>query len=285
MLDPHHPICLLDEPSAFLSENLKEALKDLLRAAGNNGKYILMATHDVDMISAADRYFYIEDHTLFQGNSFHMNQYKCSQNPSEKVISGKMVTLFIPQPLLPDITDPEYGKRGNKEFPIYKNGRIAVCGSNGAGKTTLGKYVLGSLKNKVRPVMMRQSIETQLFTSTVLDELLVGTDHSPASYDEAMKSLQALQIEDLAAMAPQFISGGEKRIILTLCMVMQHPDVLILDEVFDSVDEHKAELLMKYIDQFQQSSGCCCIFIDQNVDPRSQPIDMIYNVKKFCLEE
>ena len=284
LLDVQHSICLLDEPSAFLSEDLKQQLYEMIYEMGRTGKRILVATHDMDMTLIANQILYLQDGVLTR---------KAVSNPSVTPYIDKslfiqkkqpIAALCVPQPLLPSAGTKAYSKEDNYMLIFSSFDRIGVCGGNGAGKTTLGRYIQKNSRS-IRSVMMWQALEKQFFTSAVIDELMVGRHNSHQVYEEAIQALKALEMEHLVDRPPQFLSGGEKRILLALCLIMQHPDILILDEVFDSVDAHRSILLSQFIYQYQQQSGCCCIFIDQSIDPIALSIDRVYTIRNFRIED
>lgn len=284
LLDTQHNICLLDEPSAFLSEDFKQQLFKMLHEVGSTGKRILVATHDMEMIQIANQVIYLQDGVLTRKTASKPLPPPHIDKSLHLRKKRPIMTLCVPQPLLPNAEPDEYDKGERYRLVFSSFDRIGFYGGNGAGKTTLGRYIQKNSRG-IRSVMMWQALEKQFFSSTVIDELLVGKQHSHQAYEEALQALKALEMEHLSDRPPQFLSGGEKRILIALCLIMQHPDLLILDEVFDSVDAHRSILLAKFINQYQQQSGCCCIFIDQDISPIDSSIDRIYTIRNFRIEE
>lgn len=283
LLDPAHDMCLLDEPSAFLSETLKRQLISLLDAARREGKRILIATHDLELVDVADTVLSVEDGVLRPGRAPARAERPRSRRDAAEHAAPLLATIRVPQPLRPHGAGTANAGASWRTVSLHASERVGICGGNGAGKTTLGTYILDHCDG-MRTVMMWQALEKQFFTSTVADELLVGLPRTKGSREAAERALRALGMEGLAARAPQFLSGGEKRALLVLCLVMQQPDVLILDEAFDSVDERRATLLAQLINRYQQESGCCCIFIDQEPHLLSEPLDTVYTIRACAIE-
>ena len=262
LLDSSRGIFLLDEPSAFLAEGIKGALSELILFAAKS-KRILMISHEKDFIDLADRLYVMADGVLTGQEQMPAPMKLCAgrQTPGET-----LTELRIPQPLLPESTE---STGGEYVLRLRRGESIAVLGRNGAGKTTLGTYLCRTVSggaSGLRCVMMRQDLDKQFFTSTVEEELLLGTAGDEGAREKAKEYLTRLGMNDLAQQPPQFLSGGQKRMLLTVCLLMQEPDVLILDEPFDSLDELHAQTVLELICEYRQSSNCACVFIDQTAE-------------------
>lgn len=277
LLDSADSVCLLDEPSAFLAEGIKGTLAELILFAARS-KRILMISHEKSIIDLADRKYLISNGVLsrLEGESEQMKIRGSIHAPGELLIK-----LKIPQPLRPEqqeSSDEEY------EIQLSRGESLAILGGNGAGKTTLGEYLCRSISEGgwgLRCVMMRQDLDKQFFTSTVAEELLLGTAGDEAARKMAEKYLDRLGMSALLEQPPQFLSGGQKRMLLIVCLLMQKPDILILDEPFDSLDERHAQTILDLICEYRQEFDCCCIFIDQTVELYARFINDSIKVEKF----
>ena len=147
---------------------------------------------------------------------------------------------------------------------------LTVLGTNGSGKSTL-LYILqglltpsaGSLKvfgektftgpKRARIAMMFQNSHAQLFSLTVVDELMFGPLQHGLSEQEARGRaediMELLGIGALASRSPWQLSGGEmKKVALGTCL-STNPDVYLLDEPTSGLDPRSQveliELTMK----------------------------------------
>lgn len=149
---------------------------------------------------------------------------------------------------------------------IKEGGRFAIIGSNGSGKSTLlqilnglvhpsegqvffrGKEVTeGSLKDRefMRSFRSRcgfifQDSDVQLFSPTVLDELIFAPLQLGLKEDEAVERaanvMQMLNIEALKDRPSYMLSGGEKKRVAIGSVLTMDPDVLLLDEPTNGLD-------------------------------------------------
>lgn len=280
ILDSSRGICLLDEPSAFLSEGLKGTLSELIRLAAKS-KRILMISHEKDFIDLADRLYVLADGALSERDQMPapMRLSADHQTPGET-----LTELHIPQPLIPGSME---NIEGEYVLRLRRGESIAVLGSNGAGKTTLGTYLCQTISGGaqgLRCVMMRQDLDKQFFTSTVEEELLLGTTSDEESWKKTKKYLTRLGMDDLAQQPPQFLSGGQKRMLLTVCLLMQEPDILILDEPFDSLDEWHAQMVLNLVCEYRQRSSCACVFIDQTAEMYEPFINSSITIERFRIK-
>ena len=143
---------------------------------------------------------------------------------------------------------------------------VGILGANGSGKTTLGKQIFRALENHPeKPVctMMMQRSDHQLYESSVLREILLGTSEDEDVKAKAMAYLKLMDLDSFIDQPAQFLSGGQKRSLVILCMLMQNPDVLILDEPFSSLDAHHAQRIADLIRTYYQEHKPTIVICDQ----------------------
>ena len=281
LLDKSHNICLLDEPSAFLAEAIKDTLIELIKYAAQT-KRILIISHEKSFIDLADNLYSISDGVLHKQERRAM---PLKLYGNRQVAGEQFIDMSIPQPLLPE---QQKNCDGRYELGLHRSENIAILGSNGAGKTTLGTYLCRSIsegESDLRCVMMRQDLDKQFFTSTVMEDLLLGTDGDEEARAKAKEYLERVGMSALSEQPPQFLSGGQKRMLLIACLLMQNPDIVILDEPFDSLDSQHAQTVLDLICEYQRESGCCCIYIDQTSEMYEGFINVSVTVDKFLVKD
>lgn len=157
---------------------------------------------------------------------------------------------------------------------IAQNQITAIVGNNGAGKTTflnclcgLEKRCKGSFEyeghalsaraRKALCFMVMQNTANQLFTESVLDEVLISLPKGNVGLpkgarnnkldtnkqDAAMQILRALDLATLANRHPQSLSGGQKQRLAIACALAAGRKILLLDEPTSGLDyAHMQEL-------------------------------------------
>ena len=133
---------------------------------------------------------------------------------------------------------------------------IAIIGNNGAAKSTFGRCLCGiekagilrdgndSLSYKTRLkkcYMVMQDVNHQLFTESVIDELLISMK-SP-NEKEAFEILAQLGLSTYAKRHPMSLSGGEKQRVAIATALASDREYIILDEPTSGLDyKHMKEV-------------------------------------------
>lgn len=113
---------------------------------------------------------------------------------------------------------------------ITKNGIYIIVGANGAGKTTLAKKILQA--NKSICCMMKQDDNQILEHEPVLTNITMNE----ISEKRVIDFLKEHQLDYLLTKKSKFLSGGEKRLVNILRVVLSNQEVLILDEPSNDLD-------------------------------------------------
>ncbi|WMI79899.1 ABC transporter ATP-binding protein [Anaerotignum sp. MB30-C6] len=135
-------------------------------------------------------------------------------------------------------------------FYIPKGSVTAIIGENGAGKSTFAKCLCGIYKKcglmeiegkdenwKARRstcYMVMQDVNHQLFTESVLDEVLLSMDQEEEVL--AKKVLKSLDLEHLSHRHPISLSGGQKQRAAIATAVVSNREVIIFDEPTSGLD-------------------------------------------------
>jgi ATP-binding cassette subfamily F protein uup len=162
--------------------------------------------------------------------------------------------------------------------------RIGIIGSNGAGKSTLMDIITGRVQPDSGTVEIGSTIHIGYFdqhsddvmlneNQRVIDYLkdvaeLVQT--SDGNVITASQMLERFLFPPNQQYAPiHKLSGGEKRRLFLLRVLMSAPNVLILDEPTNDLDVQTLAVLEEYLEDF---NGCAIVvshdryFLDRAVD-------------------
>lgn len=144
----------------------------------------------------------------------------------------------------------------------------AIVGPNGAGKTTLLKALLGELppqsgtlwvapqvRNHIGILPQLSNDDTQ-FPICVHDFVAMGA-LSRSGWWGAFKAQKAVQqaLQQVGLLPHQHLlmgalSGGQRQRALFARLIVQDPQVIILDEPFSAVDEATTQSLMQWLQQW-----------------------------------
>ena len=158
-----------------------------------------------------------------------------------------------------------YGERKlieNFEYIFLKNDRIGIIGPNGCGKTTLLKIINEIVRPDTGTVEKGQTIRIGYFSqeNEYMDDSLRVIDYVKeegeyiTTSDGKITASQMLE-RFLFDGSMQWsvigkLSGGEKRRLYLMRILMGAPNVLILDEPTNDLDIQTLTILEDYLDHF-----------------------------------
>lgn len=148
-------------------------------------------------------------------------------------------------------------------YTFLKDDRIGVVGHNGAGKSTFLKLLTGALQPDSGSIEIGQTVRIGYFAqedeALPENEKVIDYIKEIGEYirtPEGTVSASQLLERFLFTGAVQHnliskLSGGEKRRLYLLRILMGAPNVLILDEPTNSLDIRTMTILEDYLDSFQ----------------------------------
>ena len=147
-------------------------------------------------------------------------------------------------------------------YTFNKLDRIGIIGPNGCGKSTLIKIIVGALEPDTGSVEVGQTIQIGYFSqeNEALDDSSRVLDYikDTAEYirtKEGLVSASAMCERFLFTPEMQYapigkLSGGEKRRLYLLKVLMAAPNVIILDEPTNDLDIQTLRILEDFLDGF-----------------------------------
>lgn len=147
-------------------------------------------------------------------------------------------------------------------YIFLRDDRIGITGPNGCGKSTLLKIINGIVPPDSGTVTIGQTIRIGYFSQESED-----MDCSLTAIDYIKEVGEYIKTSDGRITASQLmerflfdgtmqwskiekLSGGEKRRLYLLRVLMSEPNVLILDEPTNDLDIQTLEILEEYLDHF-----------------------------------
>jgi len=166
-------------------------------------------------------------------------------------------------------------------YIFLRDDRIGIIGSNGCGKSTLMKIITGRLEPDSGSVEIGETVRIGYFmqenepmdnSMTVLEYVrsigeYVNTVNGKATASQMCEKFLFGPKQQWTPVAK--LSGGERRRLYLLSVLMGAPNVLILDEPTNDLDIETLEILEEYLDGF---AGIVIVvshdryFLDRTVD-------------------
>lgn len=149
-------------------------------------------------------------------------------------------------------------------YTFQKDDRIGVIGDNGVGKTTLLNIIIGKAEPDKGTVELGDTVKVAYFSQQIENmneslraieyiketaEIVTTSDGQQISASQMMETFlfsSALQWTPISKL-----SGGEKRRLYLMKILMEAPNVLVLDEPTNDIDIDTLKVLEAYIDDFR----------------------------------
>ncbi len=190
-------------------------------------------------------------------------------------------------------------------FKVLQGEQICIMGANGSGKSTLlaimdalvyptsGEYhafgnavteeIFDSIKdNDFRSYFRKkvgfvfQNSDVQLFSSTVFEELAFGPLQLDLSKEEVQTRVEeVMEMMDIARLrerAPHTLSGGEKKKVCIASVLVNNPDVLLLDEPTAGLDPRTQLWLIELLQELAH--------VGKTVITATHDLDIIEQISK-----
>lgn len=170
----------------------------------------------------------------------------------------------------------------NVDFRLEPGDRVGIIGPNGAGKSTLLDILAGKTRPDSGRIEWGETVRLGYYDqqSRGLDDSLRVIDfieqEAPLVKTKDGRHLSAFQVlEWFLFPRPQqharigALSGGERRRLYLLYILMQQPNVLFLDEPTNDLDIQTLTVLEEFLDHFQGSLVVVShdrYFLDRTVD-------------------
>ncbi|WP_289002226.1 ABC-F family ATP-binding cassette domain-containing protein [uncultured Megasphaera sp.] len=157
------------------------------------------------------------------------------------------------QPLFHDVT-----------YHVVKHDRIGIIGANGVGKSTLLKVIAGDLTPSAGQLVVGQTVRFGFFRQQlpefdegqrVIDYVQEAGHYVTNLYGETISASRLLEqflfTEEMQYTYIAKLSGGERRRLYLLRLLMGQPNVLLLDEPTNDLDIPTLTVLEQYLDTYQ----------------------------------
>lgn len=263
-------VLVMDEPSSNLDAASILDLRKILAFWKSQGKTIIVSEHRLYYLRGlADRFIY-----LAEGQVSHDYSAAEFEQLTEQQRSNMGLRTFALERLLPPVlpqqektalalhnfrfaykNEPETLHIMDCEIPT--NRIVGIIGNNGAGKSTFSRCFCGLEKRcgeivwngrKYRPkdrlstcYMVMQEVNHQLFTESVLDEVLISMEEE--NQERAEEILNRLDLLAFKDRHPMSLSGGQKQRVAIASAIASKRSILFFDEPTSGLDyKHMKEV-------------------------------------------
>lgn len=185
------------------------------------------------------------------------------------------------------------------DFTVKKGERIVILGPNGAGKTTLLAHILGLLapvegsvqvmgsdpckdfkNNRKKIGVVFQNVDEQIIGPRVYDDIAFIPRNARLKEEEVKDKVsniaKILKIEHLLEKIPHYLSGGQKKKVALAGAIVMFPELLVLDEPFDSLDPESKKEMLGIINFLNKEYGITVIITTHDINLVPEVADRVY---------
>lgn len=256
-------VLVMDEPSSNLDAASILDLRKILAFWKSQGKTIIVSEHRLYYLRGlADRFIYLAEGQVSRDYSAAEFEQLTEQQQSNMGLRTFALERLLP-PVLPQQektalalhnfrfaykNEPETLHIMDCEIPT--NRIVGIIGNNGAGKSTFSRCFCGLEKRcgeivwngrKYRPkdrlstcYMVMQEVNHQLFTESVLDEVLISMEEE--NQERAEEILNRLDLLAFKDRHPMSLSGGQKQRVAIASAIASKRSILFFDEPTSGLD-------------------------------------------------
>ena len=162
---------------------------------------------------------------------------------------------------------------------------IGLLGLNGSGKSTLLSAIAGIKKPASGTVICEGKIGFVTQENALIDELSALDNlrmWTPLSKDDIKKSLtesdvSALKVSEFIDVKVKRMSGGMKKRLALTSVLMEKPDILLLDEPLAGLDIPAKTDILNVIDSYRKGGGI--VFVASHAEEVFAHCDKIFVLK------
>lgn len=185
--------------------------------------------------------------------AFGLNIDLASQRLGKQVFEIKNASYQIKDKILLDDFD----------YIVQRHDRIGITGANGSGKSTLLNILTGKIELDSGELVVGETVKVGYYQQDNMDipgdqrvinylqevaEEVAKVDGSHANVSQLLEQFMFPRSQHGAFI--RSLSGGEKRRLYLVRLLMERPNVLLLDEPSNNLDIDTLNVLEEYIENF-----------------------------------
>ena len=160
----------------------------------------------------------------------------------------------------------------NVSFAIHKGEIVTIVGPNGSGKSTLLRTLIGALQPTSGQVVRKAGLKIgyvpqklhvdATMPMTVRRFLDLPTRVTDA---EAEAALTRTGVAGIGTRPLDGLSGGQFQRVLLARAILSSPDILMLDEATQGLDQPGSAAIYQLIEDLRESLGCAVLMVSHEL--------------------
>lgn len=158
------------------------------------------------------------------------------------------------------------------DLAVEKGEIVTIVGPNGSGKTSLFKAIIGAVEPSSGQILRAPDLRLGYVPQKLhIDPTLPMTVQrfmrltGQVSQKECLSALEAAGLPDVSGQQITHLSGGQfQRMLLARALIAQ-PDLLLLDEATQGLDQPGSAAFYRQIETVRKETGCAVLMISHEL--------------------
>lgn len=160
----------------------------------------------------------------------------------------------------------------NVDFNLEPGEIVTIVGPNGSGKTSLLRAIIGATKPATGEVTLRPGLKIGYVPQRLhIDPTLPITVErfmrlaGDVSKTDCQGALETAGVPDLLKRQMSQLSGGQFQRVMLARALINRPDVLLLDEATQGLDQPGSAAFYRQIEAVRHETGCAVLMISHEL--------------------
>lgn len=283
-------LLILDEPTSALDAELRHGLiKTIVSMCKDKKIAVLIISHDLELIKEySDLIYILQNGTTellqadFPGVNLARNHSESFHNQEIILTLNNVSKSFQKKTVLNDVS-----------FTLRKTECLGIVGRSGCGKSTIAKILCGIYQPDKGTVVFSDgckiemlfqdaasSLDPTMLVIDALNESRVISSQELVNEQQLKKWFSFFNLnESILWNSCGQLSGGQRQMIALMRILLDAPDIIILDEPTSSMDVFMQKQTLEFLEKLKKRSGISYILITHDETVVSYMCDTVLRLQ------
>lgn len=159
------------------------------------------------------------------------------------------------------------------DLTIHQDKILTIIGPNGSGKSTLLRLIIGAIKPNKGTIVKNSNLRIGYVPQylNIDDSMPINVDRflsipHQASASQKKNVLERVDGEEFQFKQIRDLSGGQFQRILLARALLCRPNLLVLDEPTQGLDQRGTSMFYKLIEELRKQMGCGVVMVSHELN-------------------